>query len=127
MKILIIEDDKLLEKTLELRLKDIGHHVILAENGKEALKTFEDDIHPDVVLCDVLMPELSGPSFLWEMRKLIRNEHICVIMMSALSDGESFLKKLEVNYDYYLSKPFIFPELNAILQEIEIKKAGLAS
>jgi|GEM_PF-1787231 len=122
MKILIIEDDKLLEQTLGLRLKDIGHDVVLAENGKEALNAIQDYEHLDVLLCDVLMPELSGPSFIWEMRKLIRSDHICVIMMSALSDGETFIRKLEVNYDYYLSKPFTFGELNAILNEIELKK-----
>ncbi len=124
MKILIIEDDKLLEQTLEMRLKDIGHDVILAENGREALKEVQNYIHLDVLICDVLMPELSGPSFIWEMRKLIKSDHISVIMMSALSDGESFIKKLEVNYDYYLSKPFTFSELNAILNEIEHKKAS---
>jgi DNA-binding response OmpR family regulator len=124
MNILIIEDDRLLEKALELRLKDIGHKVFLAEDGKQALDAFGSYSHLEVLICDVLMPELSGPSFLWEMRKLIKNEHICVIMMSALSDGESFLKKLEVNYDYYLSKPFMFLELNDILNEIELKKAG---
>ncbi len=122
MNILIIEDDRLLEKTLELRLKEIGHEVILAENGQEALKTVKQGIHFDVLICDVLMPELSGPSFIWEMRKLIRSDHICVVMMSALSDGESFIRKLEVNYDYYLSKPFTFGELNSILDEIELKK-----
>jgi DNA-binding response OmpR family regulator len=122
MKIMIIEDDRLLEKTLELRLKDIGHEVVLAENGKEALKELEHYTHLDVLICDVLMPELSGPSFLWEMRKLIKSDHICVIMMSALSDGETFIRKLEVNYDYYLSKPFTFGELHAILNEIEQKR-----
>lgn len=126
MKILIIEDDRLLEKTLELRLQDIGHEVILAENGREALKAIENYTHFDVLLCDVLMPELSGPSFIWEMRKLIKNDHICVIMMSALSDGETFIRKLEVRYDYYLSKPFTFSELNAILNEIQHRKASSA-
>jgi DNA-binding response OmpR family regulator len=127
MKILIIEDDRLLEKTLEMRLKDIGHEVMLAENGKEALKTVSNHKHLDVLVCDVLMPELSGPSFIWEMRKLIKNDHICVIMMSALSDGESFIRKLEVNYDYYLSKPFMFSELQAILNEVEQKRMSSAS
>jgi len=126
MKILIIEDDRLLEKTLELRLQDIGHEVILAENGREALKAIENYTHFDVLLCDVLMPELSGPSFIWEMRKLIKNDHICVIMMSALSDGETFIRKLEVRYDYYLSKPFTFSELNDILNEIQHRKASSA-
>lgn len=124
MKILIIEDDRLLEQTLELRLKEIGHDVILAENGKDALKAIENYTHLDVLICDVLMPELSGPSFVWEMRRLIKSDHICVIMMSALSDGETFIKKLEVQYDYYLSKPFTFHALTAILHEIEHRKAS---
>ncbi len=124
MRILIIEDDRLLEETLKLRLKEIGHDVILAENGKEALKTIHDSPHLDVLLCDVLMPELSGPSFIWEIRKLIKSDHIRVIMMSALSDGETFIQKLEVNYDYYISKPFTFGELNAVLNEIEHRKAS---
>jgi DNA-binding response OmpR family regulator len=58
------------------------------------------------------------------MRKLIKSDHICVIMMSALSDGETFIRKLEVLYDYYLSKPFTFSELNAILHEIEHRKTS---
>ncbi len=124
MRILIIEDDRLLEQTLALRLKEIGHEVILAENGKEALKTIHDFPHPDVLLCDVVLPELSGPSCIREMRKLLRSDHVRVIMMSALSDGETFIQKLEVNYDYYLSKPFTFGELNAILHEIKHRKTN---
>lgn len=124
MKILIIEDDPLLEKTLELRLTEIGHEVVLAENGRDALKAVEAHSPFDVVLCDVVMPELSGPSFIWEMRRRINNEHIGVVMMSALSDGETFIRKLELSYDHYLPKPFSFHELMNVLAGIERQKAG---
>ena len=118
MRILIIEDDTLLEETLGRRLRDLGHKVFLAENGHEALQLFQQEPLIDVLLCDVLMPELSGPSLLRKMHQRIKSEQISVIMISALSDGESFIKKLEVEYDHYLPKPFTFSELNAILLKL---------
>lgn len=127
MKILIIEDDILLEETLGRRLRDLGHEVLLAENGNEALQVFEQEALVDVLLCDVLMPELSGPSLLRKMHQRIKSEQISVIMISALSDGEGFMKKLDVEYDHYLPKPFIFSELNAILLKIKEDKGNPAS
>lgn len=127
MKILIIEDDTLLEEMLGIRLRDLGHEVFLAENGHEALQLFQHEPLIDVLLCDVLMPELSGPSLLRKMHQRIKSEQISVIMISALSDGESFIKKLEVEYDHYLPKPFTFSELNAILLKLNKDKDHPAS
>lgn len=127
MKILIIEDDILLEQTLGQRLRDLGHEVFLAENGNEALQVFEHEPLVDVLLCDVLMPELSGPSLLRKMHQRIKSEQIVVIMISALSDGEGFMKKFDVEYDHYLPKPFTFSELNAILLKIKDDKDHPAS
>lgn len=127
MKILIIEDDIHLEQVLSLRLRENGHEVKLAENGREALQALESEPGFDVILCDVVMPELSGPSFIREMRRRTSASFTDVIMMSALTDGESFIRKLEVGYDYYLPKPFTLSKLNELLAEIANKRNSRAS
>lgn len=59
MRILIAEDDELMLKTLEFRLKKDGHTVLLARDGKEALNMIDDHL-PDLVITDIMMPYSSG-------------------------------------------------------------------
>ena len=59
MKILIAEDDELMLKTLELRLRKDGHEIISASDGREALKKIEENT-PDLVISDIMMPYVSG-------------------------------------------------------------------
>lgn len=108
--ILVIEDDPLIRETLEYSLKGAGFDVVTAENGIEGLAKIKED-KPDLVLLDLLMPEIDG----FEVSKRIRafDENIPIIMITALEDQRSKLKGFSAGADDYITKPFSIEELVA--------------
>ncbi len=116
MKILVAEDTKSNLAYLEACILEAGFDVITATNGKEAVEAF-DKHHPDLVLLDVIMPELDGIA----AAKLIRertkssNNWIPIIFISALSEDVTVVKGLEVGGDDYICKPVSQVVLNAKL------------
>lgn len=110
VQILVIEDDPLIRETLEYSLKGAGFKVETAETGLQGLSKM-DDTKPDIVLLDLLLPEIDG----FEVCKKIReaDENIPVIMITALEDKQSKLKGFNVGADDYITKPFSIEELVA--------------
>ena len=103
--ILIADDDSVSRKLLRRLLEQEGHTVRAAANGREALELFADE-PIDVVLLDILMPELDGISALERLKATPGGEHIPVIMISAVDETESVVRCIEAGADDYLSKPF---------------------
>jgi len=108
--ILVIEDDPLIRETLEYSLRGAGFDVTTAETGKQGLTDLKA-INPDLVLLDLLLPEIDG----FEVCKQIRqfDENVPVIMITALEDQRSKLKGFSVGADDYITKPFSIEELLA--------------
>lgn len=120
-KVLIIEDDAFVrENTAEL-LELADYEVSTAENGKfgiEKAKNFE----PDVIICDIMMPELDGYGVLYLLSKDKATSNIPFIFLTAKTERSDMRKGMELGADDYLMKPFEESELlNAI--EIRLKKA----
>ena len=103
--ILIADDDSISRKVLRRLLEQDGHEVRTATDGHEALQLFADEAC-DVVLLDILMPELDGISVLEQLKGMPGGEHIPVIMVSALDETESVVRCIEIGADDYLTKPF---------------------
>ena len=103
--ILVVDDDQINRMVLAHDLEQEGHRVTAVEEGGSALEALRDGRF-DVVLLDVLMPELDG----WEtLAQIERNEklrHVPVIMVSALEDIESVVRCIELGAADYLPKPF---------------------
>jgi len=115
-KILIIEDDRLLLKALENSFLLFGFDVFTATNGKDALIKFTDhDI--DLVICDIMMPEVSGISFINEIKKNY-NAEIPVIIISSLRSGEQITTSLDYKNSIYLPKPFSFEKITDIVRDL---------
>jgi adenylate cyclase len=103
--VLVVDDDAINRSILLRALELDGHRVSAAENGRQAL----DLLHAqpfDVVLLDVLMPELDGYDTLARIVDDEKLRHIPVIMVSALEEVESVARCLEMGAQDYLSKPF---------------------
>ena len=104
-KILIIEDDLVLrENTVEL-LELSGYEVCEASNGKigvECAKTFS----PDLILCDIMMPEMDGLEVLSRLGRLPATSQIPFIFLTAKADKSDFRKGMSLGADDYLTKPF---------------------
>lgn len=110
--VLIVEDDKNIAELLQLYLEKEGYGVTLASDGGEGLETFRN-LHPDLVLLDVMMPVMDG----WTLCKTIRAEsQTPIIMLTAKSETDDKVAGLRSGADDYITKPF---EMREVLARIE--------
>ncbi|MFZ1729159.1 MAG: response regulator [Bacteroidota bacterium] len=113
-KIAVIEDDVIVRETIIERLTEAGYFVVSAENGLHGIELIREQ-QPDLVLCDVMMPNLGGFGVLEYVRKDPATELIPFVFLSALSDKNDLRKGMLSGADDYLTKPFTREELlNAV-------------
>lgn len=110
LKILVIEDDELIRETLLQLLESQSYRVIGAENGRVGVQMALSEI-PDLILCDVQMPELDGYDVLRTLRQNSLAATIPFIFLTAQSDKTDFRRGMELGADDYLTKPFTKAEL----------------
>ena len=103
--ILVVDDVHDNRDLLMRRLKRQGHTVGSAENGRQALEVLQSEKF-DLVLLDIMMPEMNGYEVLERMKSDIELRHIPVVVISAVDQIESIVKCIEMGADDYLSKPF---------------------
>jgi two-component system response regulator RegX3 len=107
--VLVVEDEESFLEALVVGLKREGFRVKAARNGNEALDVF-DVVKPDLVLLDVMLPEISGLDVCRDIR---RRSTVPIIMVSAKSSEIDTVVGLEVGADDYVAKPFRLRELVA--------------
>jgi class 3 adenylate cyclase len=103
--VLVVDDDRINRLLLTRSLEADGHEVATAENGRVALELLEGNL-PDVILLDILMPELDGFAVLDQVKGDPRLRDIPVIMISALDELDSVVRCIEAGAEDYLPKPF---------------------
>ena len=103
--LLVVDDNALNRDVLARRLTRLGHTVGLAENGREALDRLRQEAY-DLVLLDIMMPEMDGYEVLEHMKADATLRHVPVIVLSAVDDVESVVRCIELGADDYLPKPF---------------------
>jgi two-component system alkaline phosphatase synthesis response regulator PhoP len=113
-RILLVEDEENLRSTIALNLELEGYEVQCALNGKEALQMFKANRF-DIVVLDIMLPEINGLDVCREIRK--ENRNVFILFLSARSMGSERIEGLKAGADDYLSKPFNLEEL---LLRIEI-------
>ncbi|MBU0731951.1 response regulator [Patescibacteria group bacterium] len=101
--ILIVEDDRPILKSLMLKFENEGFEVHQALNGKEGLREALD-VHPDVILLDIIMPEMDGMTMLEELRKDKWGDKAEVLFLTNLSSPNHELKAEEQGVKNYLLK-----------------------
>jgi two-component system alkaline phosphatase synthesis response regulator PhoP len=106
--ILIVEDEELLRETLTLNLELEGYEVTAVGDGSEALDAVEK-AHYDLIIMDIMMPELDGISATETLR--IRNYEGPILILSAKNSGADRISGLKKGADDYLTKPFHLEEL----------------
>lgn len=121
--ILIIDDNNdIRENTAEI-LSLAGYTTITAENGKKGLDAAIKQ-KPDLIICDISMPELDGYGVLHLLRKNAETEHIPFIFLTAKTERSDFRKGMDMGADDFITKPFDDIELlNAV--EIRLKKSEI--
>jgi DNA-binding NarL/FixJ family response regulator len=114
-KLLLIDDDPnlvlLVKDYLELR----GYKVVTAENGREALKVLAKET-PDMIICDVMMPEMDGYSFVKHVRDNPKTNWMPVLFLSAKGQSQDRVTGLNTGADVYMVKPFEPDELVAQIE-----------
>ncbi len=118
-RILIVDDEPRLIRLMRLNLEHAGYEVFEAQNGQQALEQ-NSDVLPDLILLDVMMPELDG----FETLKLLREiSTVPVIMLTARGAEDDRVRGLELGADDYVTKPFSPRELvsrvRAVLRRAE--------
>lgn len=108
IKILLIEDEKKIADTLSKGLKELDYHVETAYDGKIGLRLFDSGSF-NLIISDINMPGING----YDLCKIIRgrNQHIPIIMLTALSTTNDKIEGFDAGADDYLVKPFEFKEL----------------
>ena len=112
--LLVVDDEAILRETLEYNLVRDGYRVVIAADGREALARFAEE-QPDLVVLDVMLPELSG----LDVCSAIRRESDVPILMLTAKDSEiDKVVGLELGADDYLTKPFSLRELQARIRAL---------
>ncbi len=113
-KLLLIDDDPNLILLVKDYLEFRGYNVDTAENGREALEVLEElKLVPDMIICDVMMPEMDGYALVKHIREEPKTNHIPVLFLSAKGQSQDRVKGLNEGADVYMSKPFEPEELVA--------------
>lgn len=120
--LLLIDDDPNLILLVKDYLEFRGYNVITAENGREALNVLEQET-PDMIICDVMMPEMDGYSFVEHVRANPQTEWIPILFLSAKGQSQDRVKGLNTGADVYMVKPFEPEELVAQV-ESSLKQAS---
>lgn len=117
--IMVVDDEKRLVSLVESYLTQEGYRVVKAFNGNEALTVAQKE-HPDLIVLDVMMPEMDGYEF---MRRHRADNNTPIILLTARVDDEEKVIGLEVGADDYMTKPFRPRELVARVKAV-LRRAG---
>ncbi len=124
MKVLIVDDEPLVRRSLSRVFAKADHEVTLAEDGAEGLNKWIQD-RPDLVLLDVLMPGLSGPQLLEELKNIGElSSSTYVVMMSAYSGEHNMESAQKMGANDFVSKPF--DDIFALAKSLEEQVHGRA-
>lgn len=110
MKILVAEDEPIMLKTIELRLKKDGYDVVTVSDGREALKQIRENT-PDLLITDIMMPYSSGLELVGAVKQDLPSP-IPVIILSAMGQEDVVVNAFKLGADDFLNKPFSPNELS---------------
>tara|TARA_R110002049_G_scaffold993_1_gene7063 strand:+ start:26348 stop:30376 length:4029 start_codon:yes stop_codon:yes gene_type:complete len=122
--ILVVEDDELLLDFICQNLKQEGYGVQKAYNGVEAMKVL-DDCEIDFVLSDVMMPEMDGIELCQKIKNTPDYSHIPVVLLTAKTNSEAEISGIQNGADAYISKPFKWKHVNAVIKNLLKSRANL--
>lgn len=112
--ILVVDDELSIRETLRDLLEDEGYSVLTASNGQEGLNQLSR-VHPDVVLCDVMMPGIDGREMCKRMTNNPAYQSIPIVLMSAVN---TIPRNIDCNYKAFLEKPFDLDEVLTIVEQL---------
>lgn len=116
--ILLVEDNEVTAEMMKVRLSHAGHEVIHTSNGREALEEMSRPTRPDLVLLEMMVPEIDGAQILRSVKQDAVLSSIPVLVVSARSHEDDILAALAAGADDYLTKPISLRELLARVDRV---------
>ena len=120
--ILVIEDEPAIAELISVNLQHAGFHAVRAYNAEQA-RNLVNDVLPDLVLLDWMLPGKSGVAFARDLRAEERTRHIPIIMLTARGEEHDKILGLEAGADDYVTKPFSPKELMARIKAVLRRRA----
>lgn len=124
-KILVIDDDKSIVELIKVNLEIQGHKVLTANDGHSGIALAQQD-EPDLIILDIMMPELDGYSTCQRLRQNSITKEISILMLTALSSTDDKISGFDSGADDYLTKPFELPELYVRIRAL-LRRSGKAT
>jgi two-component system KDP operon response regulator KdpE len=121
--VLVADDEQRITKLVSMALTDEGFRVVTAAGGEEALAKAEE-VRPDIVLLDIVMPDLDGIEV---MRQIRERRPVPVILLTAKGSAAEKAKGLDQGADDYIAKPFHLDELAARVRAVLRRASGVAT
>ena len=116
--VLVVDDDPELLQLVRVLLARINVEAIPAENATTAANLLRSAPLPDLLILDMMLPDISGLEFLRQMRAKSTYDELPVLILSALIDPEKIRAALDSGADRYLTKPYIANNLLTVVQEM---------
>lgn len=104
-KVLVVDDDRILVKLLQITLSNVGHLIITANNGIEALRKAKTE-KPDLIILDIGLPDIDGFEVARRIRRNPTIKHIPILMLTGRNDANYRVQAFSIGVDDYLTKPF---------------------
>ncbi|HEX2905400.1 MAG TPA: response regulator [Phototrophicaceae bacterium] len=117
-RVLIVDDDPELQNLVKLLLERVSIEALPALNVASAVQVLRSKPFPDLVLLDLMLPDISGLELLRQIRAKEAFDQIPVIILSAMADPKEIRQGLELGADRYLTKPYIAHNLTKTVQEV---------
>jgi two-component system phosphate regulon response regulator PhoB len=117
-RILIVDDDPALQQLVSSLLQRSDMEPLNATTASEAAAALKSDPLPDLLILDLMLPEISGIQFLKQIRGKSRFDDLPVIILSALADPEQIREGLNEGADRYLTKPYLANNLVKTVREV---------
>jgi DNA-binding response OmpR family regulator len=118
VRVLVIDDDQSLQDLVKVLLSREGMEAIPAMNATEAANVLKAKPLPDMVVLDLMLPDINGIEFLRQMRGQKAFDELPVLILSALADPDQIREGLSMGADRYLTKPYIANNLIATVQDV---------
>ena len=122
-RVLVVEDDPGTQSLLRKQLEGSGFAVTVAKNGLDGLMKLEAGA-PDVIVCDMNMPELDGIGFVRAIKAMNETRKIPVIFLTASNDPRHMVDGINVGARFYLTKPFEMNELIGKIRRVLTPNGG---
>ena len=122
-RVLVVDDEETIRTLLQAHLKQMGHRVISASSGDEALVAVRKHGAPDVAVLDVRLPDIEGFELAQKLRAETGCEHLPIIFLSAKVDQEHIDRGRELNA-VYLTKPYVRSALANAIDKAVVQPDG---